>query len=270
VLPQWADRRYDQISRRDVIDLLDAMVSRAPTGVNRVQSLLSAVFSFAIDEGLLAAHPCARLRRRTVERPRSRVLAESEIKQFWWSITQSPVSYRSGLCLRLMLMTGMRTAEVAALNRSELVALDDDQGAALLIPGSRIKNRRTLFMPLVGLGLQIVREAAALSPSQWVFPGKWGDGKRPMSAQSYDAAMRNFCVHHKGTWLQDRPIPHDLRRTCRTLMAQIGVSDTVAKAIMNRAPEGVDGKHYNHYGYAAEKRAALQLWSDRVTAIIGS
>jgi integrase len=163
VLPQWADRRYDQISRRDCIDLLDAMATRAPTGVNRVQSLLSAVFSYAIDEDLLQAHPCARLRRRTVEKPRTRVLSETEIRHFWSSIVRSPSSLKSGLALRLMLMTGMRTAEVAALNRSELVSLDDDQGAALLNGGHRIKNRRALLMPLVGLALATVREAAALS-----------------------------------------------------------------------------------------------------------
>jgi hypothetical protein len=86
-----------------------------------------------------------------------------------------------------------------------------------------------------------------------------------MSAQSYDAAMRNFCVHHKGVWLVDRPIPHDLRRSCRTHMAAIGISDTIAKAVLNRAPEGVDGKQRRPGGAAA--RAVFG--GDQLLATIG-
>src|SRR4051794_12202117 len=42
VLPHWADRRYDTIQRRDVIELCERMVAAGtPTNANRVQALIS-------------------------------------------------------------------------------------------------------------------------------------------------------------------------------------------------------------------------------------
>ncbi|MFD1304167.1 tyrosine-type recombinase/integrase [Methylobacterium marchantiae] len=53
VLPKWANRRYDEIQRRDVIDLCEGMVAAGTaTNANRVQALISSVFSFAVDADL--------------------------------------------------------------------------------------------------------------------------------------------------------------------------------------------------------------------------
>jgi len=59
---------------------------------------------------------------------------------------------------------------------------------------------------------------------------------------------------------------HDLRRTLRTGLAEIGISFEVAERVLNHAMPGLQAV-YNHHNYLAEKRRALQLWAEHVRAI---
>src|SRR4030081_696307 len=68
VLPKWDGRIFSDIRRRDVIELVESLVADGtPTLANRVQSLISSVFTFAMDADLAEANPCHRLRKRGVE-----------------------------------------------------------------------------------------------------------------------------------------------------------------------------------------------------------
>jgi len=59
---------------------------------------------------------------------------------------------------------------------------------------------------------------------------------------------------------------HDLRRTCVTMMAEIGVLPHVVEAVVNHVSgfrSGVAGT-YNRASYAAERREALEKWARHV------
>jgi hypothetical protein len=60
---------------------------------------------------------------------------------------------------------------------------------------------------------------------------------------------------------------HDLRRTCSTNLAKLKVDPFIRRRVLNHALEGVD-KVYDHHDYLDEKRAALDLWAGRVSAIV--
>ena len=63
---------------------------------------------------------------------------------------------------------------------------------------------------------------------------------------------------------------HDLRRTCATGMAGLGVAPHIIEAVLNHvsgAKAGVAGT-YNREAYQEEKRAALERWASHVSAII--
>jgi integrase len=114
ILPKWRARPYHSIGRRDVIELCKGIVATGkPIQANRVQALVSKMFSFAVDADLLPANPCLRLRKRASEEARRRVLSDPEIALFWHRITTRPVSPRIGLALRLVLLTGVRVTEMA-------------------------------------------------------------------------------------------------------------------------------------------------------------
>jgi integrase len=270
ILPAWADRRIDAITRLDVIELLDGIVQRGcRIEANRTQSLISMLFSYALDEGVISAHPVVRLRKRGgEERPRQRTLSDSEIAELWSGIVEPPVTRGVGLALRLALLTGMRAGEVAGIHRSELVALDDDGSAHVLLPESRVKTKNVHLVPLTGLGLLVAREAASLSTTQFLFPGRWKE--QPIRAASLHAAMRLFCHDRGGTWLENKPTPtpHDFRRVVRSAMAKLGVPAEHAREVLNHGKVGVDDRVYNVHRYEGEKRVALQLWSDLVAGVI--
>jgi integrase len=64
---------------------------------------------------------------------------------------------------------------------------------------------------------------------------------------------------------------HDLRRTCATGMAGIGVAPHIIEACLNHisgAKAGVAGT-YNRAAYEPEKRAALERWANHISGIAG-
>jgi hypothetical protein len=60
---------------------------------------------------------------------------------------------------------------------------------------------------------------------------------------------------------------HDLRRTVRSGLPALGVSDVVAEAVLAHARPGIAGV-YDLYGYLPEKRDALERWAERIREIV--
>ena len=103
----WKDRRYTGIRRSDVIELVEGLIKTGkPVLANRVQALISSIYSFGVDADLIGSHRTARLKKRGVETQGRRVLTDDEIRLFWPAIVEAPVSRRVGVALRLMLLTG--------------------------------------------------------------------------------------------------------------------------------------------------------------------
>jgi integrase len=272
VLPKWERRTYALISRADVIELIESLIADdKPVLANRVQALVSKIFSFAVDAALLDANPAARLKKRAKETAMTRVLDDSEIRLFWSKIMSPPVSPATGLALRLALLTGLRAGEVAGIHRSEIIALDDADNAAILIGGERTKNGRAHFVPLSPMAQQVVFDA--LSEGDYLFPSRTNDGEA-MDAHTLARAMSRFAddldTTDEGvaTWKAEPPTPHDLRRTVGTRLSALGVPKEDRMACLNHTDTGIHAKHYDTYERAKEKRAALNRWAVALAAII--
>ena len=65
--------------------------------------------------------------------------------------------------------------------------------------------------------------------------------------------------------------PHDLRRTCVSGMARLGVPIHVCEIVVNHRPaqslKGV-ARVYNRHDYRAEQRHALATWAAHVEALV--
>jgi integrase len=64
--------------------------------------------------------------------------------------------------------------------------------------------------------------------------------------------------------------PHDLRRTCATRLAEMGVADSVLKMILNHSLGSDITGVYNQYKYFEERKQALDAWSKRLTVIVSA
>ncbi|MBA1157963.1 integrase arm-type DNA-binding domain-containing protein [Microvirga mediterraneensis] len=278
ILPKWKDRPYASIERRDIIALCEGMVQHGKaTQANRIQALISSIFSFAIDADLVRANPCHRLRKRGVETVATRVLSDAEVKLFWNGVTLPPVSRRVGLALRLLLLTGARAGEVAGALRSEFESLDDPARAGWVIPADRSKNGRAHFVPLSPLAVGTINDALTLvgKDEAYLFPSPSVD-EVPITAHALAVAMARFGRELKEmeddaavcTWQAEPPSPHDLRRTIATRLASLGIPGEDVSAVLNHIRRDVTGRHYDTYDRAREKRIALELWARTVEQIV--
>lgn len=60
--------------------------------------------------------------------------------------------------------------------------------------------------------------------------------------------------------------PHDIRRTARTLLAEIGVAEHVSELILNHSLKGIVAV-YNRHQYLSEKRDALNRLAKELEVI---
>lgn len=276
VLPRWKSRSYASIKRADVIELTERLVSDGkPTLANRVQSLISGVFSFALDSSLVEANPCHRLRKRGVENVGRRVLSDDEIRLFWQGIVKPEAARPVGLGLRLALLTGARVGEIAGLCRAELEHVTDAARAVWVIPGQRTKNGRGHLIPLSSLARDTVLELLErISPSeQFLFPTRSRRRKGPMRGNTITQAMTYFAARLGSeptarSWKAEPPTPHDLRRTLGTRLAELRVPKEVRDRVLNHISNDVGSRHYNLHDFADEKREALDRWTVALSAIV--
>jgi integrase len=276
ILPKWKNRQIDDIRRADVIELVEDLVTAGkPVLANRVQSLISSIFSFALDADVLSANPCARLRKRGEETAGTRILSDAEIRLFWRRSLLSPVSRGTGLAMRLQLLTGARPSEAAEIDLRELRVLDNADSASWIIPGARTKNKREHLIPLSPMALAVVQSGLEIvdEGDEFLFPSPI---KRtaPIDGHALAVAMRRMSESDKltgagsKTWKADPPTPHDLRRTFATRLAELGVAKEDRDACLNHTPTDVGSKHYDLYERAKEKRVAMQIWAKSLGEIL--
>jgi integrase len=293
VLPHWRKRPFEGIGRSDVIALCEGVVAKgSPIQANRVQALLSKIFSFALDAELVTANPCARLKKRSKETTVTRVLSDDEIRLFWRRVGDPPNSKRMGQGLRLVMLTGVPVNELAGAEIKEFERLDDAKNATWTIPEARSKNGKAHVVPLSGLALSIVvdllKRATALagehSPLRFLLVSP-NDPRKPIDGHAFSVGMIRFgnslgvagCVKDcssdeiRGitTWASDRPSAHDLRRTLATRLAGSGIPAEDVSACLNHARRSITARHYNLYDGAREKRRAFDLWAEQVANIVG-
>jgi integrase len=62
----------------------------------------------------------------------------------------------------------------------------------------------------------------------------------------------------------------DLRRTCETQLAAMGVSRDLRARLLSHGLTGVQHKHYDRHDYRDELRAVLERWTLRLTGAEGA
>lgn len=213
------------IDRQMIIAVLDD-IAREISGLqaNKCQTLISSVFSWALDEGKMAAHPALRIRKRGVDVRRDRVLTPDEMRRFWMALDDLPETVAN--VLRLLVLLGARLAEVAETERNELCL--DDAAPSWTQPGRRVKNGVTHLVPLPPMAAHIFRSALCSSKGVAVFPAHRG-GDNPISREH---VSRTFARVATKLGIADARL-HDLRHCCATGMAALGVSTDVRQRVMN-------------------------------------
>jgi hypothetical protein len=107
---QWDNRPVIEITRRDVIDLLDAIIDRgAAVQANRTLAVLRRFFNWSLEREIIAVSPIAGLKAPTAEKARDRALTDGEIRLFWVGCDR--LGWPFGPMFKLLLLTAQRRDE---------------------------------------------------------------------------------------------------------------------------------------------------------------
>lgn len=276
--PVLASKPLPTITRADMVSLFDGMPDKAALRRN-VHAVLRRLFRWAVSRGDIMRSPLEGMEVPPAAPARDRVLSDSELVQVWSGA--ATLSYPFGPLFQLLIATGQRREEVAALDWGEL----DRKSATWVLPAARAKNGQAHVVPLNALAVQLLdavtaRANSADSADRSVEP-KWPakglvlttNGKTAVSGFSkakarLDAAIGKAAADRRPSMSAWRV--HDLRRTLATGLQRLGVRFEVTEAVLNHVSgsrSGVAGVYQRH-DWAAEKRAALDAWGGHVESLI--
>lgn len=259
VVPIWGRRKAKDITRREMVALLDSIADRgAKIQANRTLAVIRKMFNFALSRSILETSPCVAIVAPAKENRRDRVLSEEEINLFWNGLKKAGISEGIKLALKLQLVTVQRKGEIAGAEWKEF-QLNEGWWT---IPAEKAKNGIPNRVPLSHLALEILRQVKELSrESKWLFPSPRA-GKH-ITGPSIDHAVRN----NQADFGVDHFTPHDLRRTGASMMTSLSISRLTVSKILNHVDGGVTAI-YDRHSYDEEKRQALDTWSRKLNAIL--
>src|SRR5215212_3265339 len=187
---------------------------------NRARAALSALFSWAMREGLAEANPVIGTNRAVDEKSRDRVLSDEELAAIWQACREDDY----GRIVRLLILTGQRREEVGGMAGAEIDLLR----ARWSIPRERTKNGLHHDVPLSPAAMAVLRTM----PSALLTAQLFGEGRGTFQGWSKAKAALDRRIVQSGILIAPWRL-HDLRRTVATRMAEIGILPHVVEAVLN-------------------------------------
>jgi integrase len=267
VLPKIGSKRIGDVTKADILGLLEGMVDRgSAVNANRLLAVLRRMFNWCISRGLVDKSPCDKLTPPAPETSRDRVLSDDEIRLVWKAFGR--VGYPFGPMAQLLLLTGARLNEIASGRWNEI----DLEAKTWTVSRERSKNGVAHELPLSDAAIGILKSLPRIGDRKdaLVFSTT---GRTPVSGFSNaKEAIDRTMVEARGADAEAIPhwVFHDLRRSAASGMAGIGIAPHVVEAALGHRSGTIKGVAavYNRYSYATEQRQALDAWSRRLDSII--
>ncbi|HEV7670092.1 MAG TPA: integrase family protein [Thermoanaerobaculia bacterium] len=265
LVPRWGDLPAASIGRRQIGEFLDLVQDRAAQRscgrlsgarmADRFGALLSKLYNFGFDRGLVESNPAFRLGRRAKSTARERWLTEPEVGRF----VQAMLAEGSPMAVAwlVMLFSLARQQETLRMRRQDLwIERDDLKEGWWQLPAAHAKNGRARLIYLAPVVREILYPLLDLG-SPWVFASAKVTGQPLSSVGSATSRFRRAAqIPDLGT--------HTLRKTGATILGSLGTPDEVTDACLGVAPRTVGKKHYQLWGYEPEKRAAFEALAKHV------
>lgn len=109
VIPLWGKRKAKDVTKRDVVLLLEGIVERgSPVMANNAFEKIRKMFNFAVERSILDFSPCYGVKKLTKTDSKDRVLSAEEIMKVRSSIDVARMSDEIRRALKLILVTAQR------------------------------------------------------------------------------------------------------------------------------------------------------------------
>ncbi len=250
IIPTIGKRKATDITRGDIIEIIDAIMKRgARTQANRTLATIRKMFNWALEREVVQNNPVYGISRPSQESPRERTLSKAEIKTLWKELEEKAPQGIS-LALKLVLLTGARPGEVLALTSKQL------EQEWIDIPSSSTKNKKPHKVYISSLA----RKTIESTQTEFIFISPTGKQIKNYTLSTW---IRNSKFYGIEAWT-----PHDLRRTCATLLASQRTPPHIIDRVLNHVQQSVTGRVYDQYNYATEVAQALERLSQTIETAI--
>ncbi|WKE65794.1 tyrosine-type recombinase/integrase [Gallaecimonas kandeliae] len=264
------------ITPLEIRAVLRSIIDR-PSIANDALMYLKQLFNHGIKLGLLSNNPAAALKVTDaggIEKSRDRALSLEELhKAFQIFREQSDQFTRDNyLACALLLLLGVRKSELIEATWAEF----DLERSTWELPAGRSKTGIGFTIPLPRLALTWLEELQVRAcGSDHVFPNRRSSKRQHMGKDTLNRAIAKLFGREKAkNGMSENRMGdleyftvHDLRRTCRSLLAAAGVSGDVAERCLNHKLKGSEAI-YNRHDYLEERRDALEKLAAMVTPLL--
>src|SRR5262249_19148678 len=146
-LEKWRGRQVASITESECNDFIDAAGERGPYAKASMFMILSGFFGWLERKGQIDKSPCKTMEKPATGGKRKRALSDADLKIIWKGCESAGVY---GRFVRMLLLTGQRRTEIAAMRYSEIA------DGVWHIPGDKTKNHREHLVPLSPQALAII------------------------------------------------------------------------------------------------------------------
>jgi integrase len=265
VINLWGGRKVQEITKRDVIALLDTVRDRAPVMANRNLAAVRKLFNWCLARDVIQISPCSLIEPPAPERSRDRILSDDELRLVWNAAGKDSSPF--GPLVKLLVLTGQRLTEVGSMQWDEL----DLKNKLWTLPAERVKNGERHEIPLSDAAIDILTVLPRIKTTKgFVFTTTRDAAVSGFSRAKdrLDAAVKASLT--KGAKPPEHWTFHDLRRTMASGMARLGIQLPVIEKVLNHSSgsfRGIVGVYQRH-SYADEKRQALDAWASFVQSTV--
>ena len=255
VVSRWGTRSVREINKRAVIELISEIAQRGtPIAANKLLKVVKTFLNWCVGRAIIDTSPAEGVPLPGKEVARDRVLTDNELASVIMAARTMGSAY--GGIVEILALTGQRREEVAQMVWDEI----DFSSQTWTLAGSRTKNGKPHIVHLSEPCIRLIESVPRRG--NYVFSIL---GVRPF--QDFTNAKRALDrISGVIGWRL-----HDLRRTCVSGMARLGVPPHVADRILNHQSGTISGVAavYQRHDFLAERKLALEGWSDHIETLVG-
>lgn len=274
ISPQIGLLTIDKVTPLDVRAIIRKISdSGRPSISNDALLYMKQLFNHAIKLGLTMNNPAAAFRVNDaggVEKSRERALTLEEIGFVFEKFKENSDSFSRDnyIACALLILLGVRKTELTESQWKEF----DLENCKWVLPANRSKTGKEIAIPLSPLALDFFNELKVRAcGSEYVFPNRRVSKSLHMGKDTLNRAIAKLFGQEPGKKIQppnrmenlEYFTVHDLRRTCRSLLASLSVPPHIAERCLNHKIEGVQGI-YDRYDYFEERKEALNHLSNHL------
>jgi integrase len=284
LLPRWENLPISEITDIHISAVIKAKKPDGKVGARNLLALIKRFFRWVIAQRIygISVSPAATLQASAIlgEMPRSagRVLSDDEMFAVWRAASRMP--YPVGPAYQMLCLTALRLNEAVDASWGEF----NMREKVWVIPAERMKGKdsgkkqaRAHAVPLTAKLTDLLEKLPRFKNGKYLFSTTAGRSPTWIGTKIKDRLDGRVLLTLRALakYRGDDPtdvtllhfVNHDIRRTVRSQLSRLKVTEEAREAVLAHARPGIKGT-YDLHDYLDEKREALELWAARLRSIV--